>query len=196
MVLIIEVSYLVLGLNTETDVVDSTVSKAADKPKNTVRVREDDIEKLRSEVAHNKVCLLKPVLKNLSEGLCQEDLPVLQIIEIIPAEKAFSVRLSDRDFWFQMTLNALLSERVSKKQLSKYDIIRLIEYSGNPGCGNFKLDIMCKPGTIQMKPPSLIGSPVPLNVVAGPSMVSHRTKKIPPKAPRVVALFEDADLDR
>ena len=163
-----------------------------------VSEREDCVpepEKLRED--SNKI--LFGSLKDYCSGNNTQKM-VVQIIEIIKIDGMIFVNVSDGMGWVKCSLDRKYYEQVESGELKKFDIIKNIIISGSGAVNSeFELVELCRPKSLQLKVPKLVGSPVPYSIGNTDTCRNKRKAESVIKRlnmPRVEELFDESSLNR
>ena len=147
-------------------------------------VRTDKLNKILAGSLSNFIC----------EGIGQNF--VVQIIEIMRAEEDISVVISDGNYWLKCSLDKKYYGRVESGELKQFDIIKNVILSGDVH-SEIAISEFCRPKSIQLKVPKLIGNPVPCEKIEpGKQRNKRKVGKTRGPMPRVDELFEDSSLSR
>ena len=153
------------------------------------------LENLRDVMADKQNKILVGSLSNyIGEGTGQN--LVVQIIEIMSVEGVISLIISDGNNWLKCSLDEKYYRRVESGELKQFDIIKNVVLTGDVH-SEIAIRELCRPKSIQMKVPKLIGSPVPCKKVeAGKQRNKRKVGNKRGPMPRVDELFEDSLLSR
>ena len=151
----------------------------------------NDIENLRDVSCDIQNKILAGSLSDFcGEGIRQNF--VVQIIDIMRVEEDISVIISDGNHWLKCSLDEKYYGRVGSGELKQFDIIKNVVLSGEVTT-EIVISDLCRPRSIQMKVPKLIGNPVPCEIVQTGKLRNKRkmgNNRGP--MPRVDELFDDS----
>ena len=161
MVMMIEVSYCIMGLDTDLDTVSGHHDGSLPGPEVHQQHSSDmqsqanqssvvdipdlhnaeqaeglqELEILRSDDSLSCKKVVKPLFKYLIDGLVVPDDSLFQVLEIVEQDcdqNLFAIRLSDGEYLVEIPVSIEMSQRSKKYDLNKLDIIKVKNFKYDP----------------------------------------------------------------